>query len=396
MRYHEGRGTGLWFQDYRGAPTDFGYMVTSSHNDGTKADANAQTVSNIGGKVRGGYDWQLAGETPWATAIDPQYPIGKSRAQPQAVTDSAAAATSMNSGIKTYEEAINVDPDGHPVEPIARQLQKQGWSVGAVTSVPFSDATPAATYANNVFRDDYQDIARDMLGLPSIAHRRDPLPGMDVVIGTGWGETTTEKSRKKDLDDQGENFIPGNRYITADDLEKIDVAHGGKYRVVQRTAGVNGTQALADAAQQAAEKHERLFGMFGTGEHSHLPYRTADGNYNTTAGAKKAAEEYTADILNENPRLADIAVAALNVLSQNSKGFWLMIEAGDVDWANHDDNLDNSIGAILSGEDAVHAVTDWIESHGGWENTVLIVTADHGHYFHLVQPEVIAAAGKKK
>src|SRR5262249_52880038 len=159
-----------------------------------KYDVNAQVVSNIGGKMRGGYDWKLAGDTPWATAGDPDYPIAKSRTQPHAVTDSAASATSMNSGIKTYDDAINVEFEGHPVETLAQQLQKRGWSVGAVTSVSISDATPAATYANNVFRDDYQDIARDMVGLPSISHRNDPLPGLDVAMGTGWGENSTEKS----------------------------------------------------------------------------------------------------------------------------------------------------------------------------------------------------------
>jgi alkaline phosphatase len=394
--YREGRGTGLHFQDYRGAPTDFGYMVTSPHNEGTKYDVTAQMVSNIGGKMRGGFDWKLGGETPWSTAVDPDYPIAKSRAQPHAITDSAASATSMNSGIKTYNDSINVDPEGQQVETIARQLQRRDWSVGAVTSVSISDATPAATYANNVFRDDYQDIARDMVGLPSVSHRTDPLPGLDVAIGTGWGENTTEKSRQKDLEQQGENFVPGNRYITADDLEKIDIAHGGKYRVVQRMPGVNGKQSLAAAAHQAAQNQERLLGFFGAWDRSHLPYRTADGSYNPTVGAKKTAEQYTPADLEENPRLADIALAALEVLSQNAKGFWLMIEAGDVDWANHDDNIDNSIGAILDGDDAVRAVTGWIETHGGWENTVLIVTADHGHYFHLVQPEVIAAAGQRK
>ena len=73
-----------------------------------------------------------------------------------------------------------------------------------------------------------------------------------------------------------------------------------------------------------------------------------------------------------------------------------MIEAGDVDWGNHDDNIDDSIGAALDGDDAVKAVTTWIETHGGWEDTVLIVTADHGHYFHLTKPDAIAAAGNKK
>ena len=46
------------------------------------------------------------------------------------------------------------------------QLQAQGWKVGTVTSVPFDHASPAAMYAHNVHRDDYQDLARDMLGLP--------------------------------------------------------------------------------------------------------------------------------------------------------------------------------------------------------------------------------------
>jgi alkaline phosphatase len=396
VRYREGPGSGLWFQDYRGAPTDFGYMVTSPHNSGTKYDVNSQTLSNIGGNMRGGYDWKLGGETPWSAAVDPDYLIAKSREQPHAFTDSAASATSMNAGIKTYNDSINIDPAGRQVETIAQQLQRRGWSVGAVTSVSISDATPAATYANNVFRDDYQDIGRDMVGLPSISHRTNPLPGLDVAIGTGWGENSTEKSLQKDIEQQGDDFVPGNRYITAEDLGKIDVAHGGRYRVVQRRPGVSGQQALAAAAKKAAENHERLLGLFGAWDRSHLPYSTADGNYNPTVGVKKTAEKYTPADIAENPKLAHVSLAALEVLSQNPKGFWLMIEAGDVDWANHDDNLDNSIGAIFDGDDAVRAVTAWVESHGGWDNTVLIVTADHGHYFHLTRPETMAAAGRNK
>jgi alkaline phosphatase len=109
----------------------------------------------------------------------------------------------------------------------------------------------------------------------------------------------------------------------------------------------------------------------------------------------KVAERYTPEDLDENPHLTDVALAALSVLSQNSSGFWLMIEAGDVDWGNHDDNIDNSIGAILDGDDAFRAVTDWIEHHGGWQDTAVILTADHGHYFHLTKPEVFAEAGRQ-
>ena len=87
------------------------------------------------------------------------------------------------------------------MEPIARKLQQAGYAVGVVTTVPISHATPACAYANNVHRDDYQDLTRDLIGLPSIAHPATPLPGLDVLIGAGWGES-------KDKDGpQGENFV---------------------------------------------------------------------------------------------------------------------------------------------------------------------------------------------
>jgi alkaline phosphatase len=141
-----------------------------------------------------------------------------------------------------------------------------------------SHATPACAYANNVYRDDYQDIARDMVGLQSVSHRASPLPGMDVVIGTGWGDSvTTDRS-------QGENFVPGNRYITTADLQTIDVDHGGRYRIVQRAAGASGSKSLAAAAADAAENHHRLLGMFGAGLANHLPFRTADGRYDPAPG----------------------------------------------------------------------------------------------------------------
>ncbi len=88
----------------------------------------------------------------------------------------------MASGIKTYNYAINVDPDGKKVETFAHKRQREGWWVGVVTSVTFPHATPASMYAQNVSRGDYQDLGRDLLGLPSISNPK-PLLGMDLVIG---------------------------------------------------------------------------------------------------------------------------------------------------------------------------------------------------------------------
>ncbi|MCA9116749.1 MAG: alkaline phosphatase, partial [Planctomycetaceae bacterium] len=128
----------------------------------------------------------------------------------------------------------------------------------------------------------------------------------------------------------------------------------------------------------------------GTGE-AHLPYQTANGDFQPAPGRAKA-EVYSPADLDENPTLSDMTEAALTVLARNPKGFWLLVEAGDVDWANHDNNLDNSIGAVFSGEAAIRVVTDWVEQHSNWEESLLIVTADHGHFLVLDQPEALASS----
>ena len=68
-----------------------------------------------------------------------------------------------------------------------------------------------------------------------------------------------------------------------------------------------------------------------------------------------------------------------------------MVEAGDVDWANHQNNLDASIGAVLSGDEAFKATTEWIEKNIGWDDAALLLTADHGHYLVLDDPTALLA-----
>ncbi len=388
VTYETGRGTGTHFQDYDASGTSqFGYAVTSPHNDGTTADVNTQTVTNPRGVLAGGYDAARGGPNPWTPGSDSEYLVSQPKQSPgrHAYTDSASAAVSMVAGIKTYNNAINVDVAGQKLTTIAHLAQDRGYSVGIVSSVPFSHATPATAYAHNVHRNDLQDLTRDLLGLKSISHPHEPLPGLDVVIGGGHGvESNVDKA-------QGENFEPGTAYIADSDLQRVDVANGGQYVVAQRTAGVSGAARLREAALQAASSSKRLLGFYGLGTaKGHLPYQTADGDFNPTVGRQKTAETYTAADLEENPTLADMTRAALTVVENDKEGFWLMIEAGDVDWANHDNNLDNSIGAVNSGDAAVKVITDWVEKNSSWQESVLIVTADHGHFLVIDQPDRLA------
>lgn len=385
--YESGRGTGLKFLDDRRIRTDFGLVCTSPRLTSAKHDVNAQTVNAGNTPATGGYDPRIGGEFPWLEIPGSNYLLGLSREQPHSVTDSAASATSMTTGIKTYNGAINFDVDGNQAIPIARQLQADAeFRIGLVTSVPVSHATPAAAYANNVSRGDYQDISRDLVGLPSSSHRGKPLPGVDVLIGGGWGKTSKADSG------QGQNFLPGNRYFHEDDLAKVDRRNGGRYVVAQRTPGKRGQQVLMSAAREAIDQDQPLIGYFGA-EGGHLPYQTADGMYNPTYGITGVETYSEADVI-ENPTLAEATRAALLVLEQSIEGFWLMVEAGDVDWGNHDNNLDNSIGAVLSGDDAFGVVMDWVDENDAWDYTAVIVTADHGHYLVLKDPETISRAGK--
>ncbi len=380
VTYARGQGKGLAFLDYRTPQSTYGYMVTSPYAKSAKFDVNSQIVESVA-DASGGYSPVLGGKTPWSPPGDPSYLLGKSASKGHSYTDSAASATSMTTGKKTFNGSINVGPEGDQLKTIAHQLQEEGFAIGVVSSVPICHATPGAAYAHNVNRSDYQDISRDLLGLRSVAHRKKALPGVDVLIGGGWGEI-----KEDDTEKQGTNFVPGNTYLAQADLKQIDVDNGGDYFVVQRHEGESGAELLADAALLAATDGNRLFGFFG-GNGGHLPFRTADGSYDPTRGVSRA-DRYKKSDVKENPTLANMATAALEVLESRTKsgvnkGMWLMVESGDIDWANHNNNLDDSIGAVLSADEAFSEIVAWVEKNSSWEETALILTADHGHMMVL-------------
>ena len=407
--YAEGKGSGLFFQDYTAdGSAQYGFVVTSPTRDSSIREVDRQLVTIPRGSLGGGYDAQIAGLNPWTPGPlaheAPGYLKGQSANEVDqagvrsagrvlhAYTDSSQSAAELVSGVKSYNSGLNIADDNHLVTTLFHELQDQGWKTGTVTSVPFCHASPAGMYVQNVERDDYQDIARAMLGLPGIiqqARQARLYPGLDVVIGTGSGI----KAKASDLKAQGQNAVPGNLYLTEADRAAIDVKNGGKYVCVQTEIGSNGGQALLAASTQAAQSGARLFGFFGASRFDHLPYRTADGRYDPApsldrSGNLAPAETYTAAELISQPTLAQMTDAALEVLSSHpGQPFILFVEAGDVDFALHANNLDNAIGAIFSGEEAVRIVVRWVESHSNWDEAVLIVSSDHGHYLVIDDPK---------
>jgi len=410
--YTEGKGSGLLFQDYQASGTaQYGFVVTSPTHDQNRPDLDAQTVVIPPQSLGGGYDARIGGSNPWspdplglkapgylkgqlANATD-RAAIQAAGAVLHAFTDSSQSAAEIVSGVKSYNNGLNVSDDGRFVTTLLHELQAQGWKVATVTSVPFDHASPAAMYAQNVHRDDYQDIGRAMLGRPGIIQSARGVPlhsGLDVVIGTGFGITINPRS----LAAQGRNGVAGNLFLTIADLAAVDVKNGGPYIVVHTEPSVDGGQALKTAAVAAARRRARLFGFFGRDGLDHLPYQTADGRYDPTPnldskGGVHPAESYTENDRIEQPTLAQMTNAALTVLAaQPSQPFLLFIEAGDVDFALHANNLDNAIGAIYSGEDALRTVIHWVESQSNWDESAVIVSSDHGHYLVVDDPQALA------
>ena len=278
--YTAGKGSGLIFQDFTADGTaQFGYVVTSPTHDKNTPDVDAQTVVIPRDSLGGGYDVRFAGPNPWTLGPlgvkAPGYLKGQSANDADkagvkaaggvlhAYTDSSTSAAEVVSGRKAYNNGINATDDGTFVPTLFHELQAKGWKLGTVTSVPFDHASPAAMYAHNVDRDDFQDLARDMLGLPGItqeSHKDRPHPGLDVVIGAGFGQETTAKT----LAAEGKNGVKGNPYLTDADKAAIDVKNGGKYVVAETTPGRRGDELLRAAAESAAQAGQRLFGFFGT------------------------------------------------------------------------------------------------------------------------------------
>jgi len=259
--------------------------------------------------------------------------------------DSASTATAWTTGHKTDSGNIAWlpgDPDGGALITIAELLrQKRGCSIGVVTTGPFSDATPAAHASRSKSRRNRHAIADEMIRVVQ----------PEVVIGGGHPARS------------GEKFLSKSLYEDARD------GRLGAYVFVERKDGVDGGRSLKEAAARAVREKKKLFGLFGgAGGNFEPPVPTNDG----TAVVKRAAVE--------SPLLKDAVLAALEVLSRNRNGFFLLVEQSDIDWANHAGDYGWMIGAMWDLDEAVRGAVGFVEragDHISWADTLLIVTSDH-------------------
>jgi alkaline phosphatase len=109
------------------------------------------------------YEAYDAGDPCYGVGYDPALAWKDFNYVKECFTDSAAAATAMAAGVKTYGGAIGVDLNREPLENVIQVAEEHGKATGVITSVEWSHATPAGFVAHNVSRNNYAEIGQEMI-----------------------------------------------------------------------------------------------------------------------------------------------------------------------------------------------------------------------------------------
>ncbi len=271
------------------------------------------------------------------------------------VTDSGAAGTALNTGEKTVNGYICYSNKGEKIVNFADLNYAAGRAVGVVTTVQISHATPAAASAHNIDRGHYEEISKEQINDSKLS----------VLFGGGHPAYNNGRKINKKADELNYQFVGGRE--TWDAVSKDDGYKGWKF-----------IDARADFAALAAQTPDKGGDLpkrvLGIGRSSVL--LPSDGNANDE-GMKALVDKYSQEAIDATPSLTEMTVGALNVLAQNENGFYLMVEGGMIDGANHSRNVSQTVLEQTGFSKAIDAAIDWVEKYSSWDETLIIVTADH-------------------
>ena len=264
---------------------------------------------------------QFGKQSAW---LDLNLSIGTRRAMMETasadslVTDSAAGGSAWGGGQRVFNGRLNQDENGNCHKPILQKFKENGKSVGCVTTLRITHATPASFCICNESRKNQADIAKQYIELK-----------FDVLLGGGL--EYFDKNLRKDGEDVFATYESKGFGIAKN---KNDLT-----------------------ALQASSKP--IIGVF---HESALPY--------------------TVDHLNDDnhkknvPTLREMSLFAIEKMKNNPKGFVMQIEGGKVDWAAHGNDVAGLIYDQIAFDETVAAVIDFARKDG---NTLVIITTDHGN-----------------
>jgi alkaline phosphatase len=291
----------------------------------------------------------------------PHLAIAKTYNTNQQVADSAGAMTAIASGVKTKAGVLGVSDrvrlGDHEsvtksrVATILEQAEERGLSTGIVTNTGVTHATPAALYAHAPHRDwendtrlshaarkaDFPDIARQLV---EFSHG----DGIEVVLGGGRSNFLPANGR-----DPEEPELAGVRW------DERDLTAEWRARF-SRSAFV-WNQAQFDALDPAKTDH--LLGLFDASDMEFEIDRSGD--------------------VGGEPSLSEMTAKAIEILSRNPRGFFLMVEGGRIDHGHHAGNAMRALTETIEFSNAVRIALEKTRA----EETLIVVTADHSHPFTI-------------
>ncbi len=277
-------------------------------------------------------------------------------------TDSAPSMAAYMTGVKMNNEVISMSPEtvatnpgrdangnlgvnncaatnGTPAATILELAKAKGKAVGTITTTELTHATPATAWSHICNRNAQYQIAAQLV--PGGAGFNTALgDGVDVLMGGGRNHFTP--------------FGAGNTTGRAD----------GRNLLTELAA--KGYTVAANKTEMNAATGKKFIGLYSS--RSHLEYeldRTA-----TPPLGEGAAQ----------PSLAEMTVKAMDLLAQNTNGYFLMVEGGRIDHALHGTNAKRALTDTIAFDDAIKAALAKARlTDPTLANTLIVVTADHDH-----------------
>jgi alkaline phosphatase len=279
-------------------------------------------------------------------------------------TDSAPSMSAYMTGVKMNNDVLSMssdtaavppskdangnltvnncaDSNGKPVQTILELAKSKGKAVGSITTTELTHATPAATYSHICHRDAQYAIAAQ--AIPGGAgYNASLVDGVDVLMGGGRN-----------------HFTPFD--ATANPRGRADGRN-----LLSELAAKGYTIAATKTDMAAAPNNKKFIGLYSS--KSHLEY---DLDRTATPPLGEGATQ---------PSLAEMTTKAIDILSQNPNGYFLMVEGGRIDHALHATNAKRALVDTIAFDDAIKAAIDKIkQTDPDLKNTLIVVTADHDH-----------------
>lgn len=225
------------------------------------------------------------------------------------VTDSAASATALAAGVKSYNGAIGVDINKQAVETVLHRAHKLGLKTGLAVTSHIVHATPAAYMVANESRQNYNEIADSFFD-----DRINDEHLADIMLGAGWG------------------------FFMRDDRNLVDEFKADGYQYIDEYSQL-----------ASIDSSKPVLGLFGD---SGLPWALDD----------------------EEPlRLRKLTEAAVPYL-ENENGYFLLVEASQVDWAGHGNDISAAMAEMHDLAKTMEYLYEYVQSH---PDTLVVMTADH-------------------